>query len=125
MGPRLPKRWERGGTARHEKDEVGSPFIGREEDGVERYHFVHRDEMVIRLCTRIRRMEGGAGKAGEEGVKLRGVRLRVGRGRLTEKLGAENDGHRRWEGTCSYTRGHWGKVRRGRARLNSPFSERM
>jgi len=70
-------------------------------------------------------MEGGAGKAGEEGVKLRGVRLRVGGGGLTEKLGAENDGHIRWEGTCSYTKGHWGEGVEGARRLNSQFSERM
>ena len=49
-------------------------------------------------------MEESAGTVGEGGVKLGGVRLRVGRGRLMETLG-ENDGHRRWKGSRSYTGG--------------------
>jgi len=80
---------------------VWSPFVGGEEDGIERYHFVHRGGMVTRFCTRIRRIEGSAGKVGKEGVRLRGVRLRVGRGRPKETWCKNND-HRRWEGSRSY-----------------------
>lgn len=64
---------------------MGSPFVGGEEDGIERYHFVHRDGIVTRWCRRIR-MGESAGKAGEEGVELRVDRLRVGRGRPRENL---------------------------------------
>jgi len=68
-------------------------------------------------------MEGGAEKAGEEGVKLRGVRLRVGRGRLMGKLAAS------WPSSLGgFLFLYWGtlrKVWRGRARLNSQLSERM
>jgi len=67
LGSRL-SRWVSGGIARHERDEVGSPFVGREEDGIERYHFVHHDGIVIRGCTRTGRMAEGAGKVGEGGV---------------------------------------------------------
>ena len=80
---------------------MGSPFVGGEEDGIERYHFVHRGGMVTRLRTRIRRIEGSAGKVGEERAKLRGVRLRVGRGCLKETW-YKNDDHCRWEGSRSY-----------------------
>jgi hypothetical protein len=41
---------------------MGSPLVGREEDGVERYHFVHCDGVVTRSCTGIRRMWRALGK---------------------------------------------------------------
>ena len=48
---------------------MGSPFVGREEDGIERYHFVHRGWIVTRSCTKTR--DGGeTGKVGEGWVKL-------------------------------------------------------
>ena len=50
---------------------MGGSLIGREEDGIERYHFVHHGEMATGWRKRTRRMEEKAGKVGERGERLR------------------------------------------------------
>ena len=83
LGSRWPSGRESGGIARHERDEVGSPFVGREEDGIERYHFVHHGGTVIRWCTRTGRMVGRTGMVGEEGYNYGWYTLRCDGGCLT------------------------------------------
>ena len=42
LGFGLPRGWECEGVARHEWDEEGRPFVGREENGIERRHLLGR-----------------------------------------------------------------------------------
>ena len=67
LGPRLPRGRECEGVARHEWDEEGRPFVRREENGIERYRFVHRGGISKRSCTGARRVHERVGKVDERG----------------------------------------------------------
>jgi len=67
---------------------VGSPLVGREEDGIIRYHFVHHGGIVTRSCTRTRRTEEGVGKVGKEEENYGWCMIREGL-RVKWKLGAK------------------------------------
>jgi hypothetical protein len=67
LGSKLP-RWHWGGVARRETDDVGCPLIGREENGIERQHFLHGDGGgVLGSCVTIGRIEEDGRKVCERG----------------------------------------------------------
>ena len=58
LGSGLSKR-QCGGVAGHETDDVGSPLVGGEENGIEKHHFLHGDGIVLGSCVTIGRIEEG------------------------------------------------------------------
>ena len=51
--------------AGHETDDVGSPVVGGEENGIERHHFLHGDGVVLGSCVTIGRIEEDARNRGQ------------------------------------------------------------